>query len=628
MVNMLYYIGISCSEQSFRSGSPQPKSRMDKLIKDFPTQPGVYQMLNEEGKVIYVGKARNLKRRVSSYFRLRPNDIKTAVMMSQVADIHITITASENEALLLEANLIKEHKPRYNILYRDDKSYPYLFLSIGEDFPRLDFHRGAKRHAGKYFGPYPSAGAVRENLALIQKIFKLRQCSDNFFQHRSRPCLQYQIQRCTAPCVNYVTKQAYAEQVQHALLFFAGKNEEIIADLLQKMERSADMLEYEKAAAYRDEIGLLRKIQEQQSMVSDNGNIDILGTAEQMGEIAIIVMFVRNGRLLGNKAFFPQMPLTASIEEALSAFIPQYYLNPLHGEEPIERIVVSHLLPDKEWIQNALTEVLKRKIAITDRKLAIYKQWQKMADNNASFVLSQHLAKHNKITAQLEALQKALELANPIQRMECFDISHISGTSTVASCVVFNDQGPFTNDYRRFNIKDVTPGDDYAALRQALTRHYTRIKAEEKPLPDLLIIDGGPGQLKQAIEALEELQVSGVSLMGVSKGPSRKPGLEQLWRAGHKTPLHLPDDHPALHVIQMIRDEAHRFAITAHRKKRAKLMTISALESVEGIGPKRRRDLLRHFGGLQGLRQASVADIMRAPGISEELAKRIFDYFH
>lgn len=601
---------------------------MDKIIQDLPTKPGVYQMLNADGKIIYVGKARNLKRRVSSYFRPRPNDIKTAVMMAQVVNIQVTITASENAALLLESNLIKEHRPRYNILYRDDKSYPYLFLSVGDDFPRLDFHRGAKRLTGRYFGPFPSASAVRENLALIQKIFKLRQCSDNFFNHRTRPCLQYQIQRCTAPCVNYVTKEAYAEQVQHTLLFFAGKNEEIIADLMQKMERAADLLEYEKAAAYRDEIGLLRKIQEQQSMVSDKGNLDIIGIAEQAGEVAIVVMFVRNGRLLGNKAFFPQMPLEAERAEVLSAFIPQYYLNPLHGEEPIERIIMSQPLADKEWIQNALQETLQTKIIITDRKQANYKQWQAMADTNASFVLSQHLAKHNKITAQLEALQKVLELANPIQRMECFDISHTSGKETVASCVVFNDQGPLTSDYRRFNIKDITPGDDYAALRQALSRHYTRLKGEEKPLPDLLIIDGGPGQLKQAVEILEEVQVSGVSLMGVSKGPARKAGLEQLWIAGHKDALRLAEDHPALHIIQMIRDEAHRFAITAHRKKRAKLMTASSLEAVEGIGPKRRRDLLRHFGGLQGLRQASVADLMRVSGISEELAKRIFDHFH
>ena len=598
------------------------------LVKNLPTQPGVYQMINAEGKVIYVGKARNLKRRVSSYFRLRPNDVKTAVMMAQVVDIQIVLTASENEALLLEANLIKEKRPRYNILYRDDKSYPYLFLSIGADFPRLDFHRGAKRLQGRYFGPFPSAGAVRENLALIQKIFRVRQCSDNFFQHRSRPCLQYQIQRCTAPCVNYVSKEAYAEQVDHVLLFFAGKNEEIIIDLMQKMERAADALEYEKAAAYRDEIGLLRKIQEQQSVVSDSGNIDILGAAEQLGQIAIVVMFVRHGRLLGNKAFFPQLALSADLAQALEAFIPQYYFNPVHNEERIERIVVSQQLSDKDWIENALSEALKRKIVITDRKLPIYKQWQKMADTNASFALSQHLAKHNKITAQLEALQKALELANPIQRMECFDISHTSGKDTVASCVVFNDQGPLSSDYRRFNIKEVTPGDDYAALRQALTRHYTNLKAEEKALPDLLIIDGGPGQLKQAVEVLEELQVSGVYIMAISKGVSRKPGLEQLWIAGQEQSLRLPADSPALHAIQMIRDEAHRFAITSHRKKRAKQMTVSSLEAIEGIGPKRRRELLRHFGGLQGVRHASVADLMRVEGISEELAQRVFDCIH
>lgn len=596
-------------------------------IQEFPTQPGVYQMLNDAGQVIYVGKARNLRRRIGSYFRLRQQDVKTAVMMGHVTDIQVIITANENAALLLEANLIKELHPRYNILYRDDKSYPYLFLSVGEDFPRLDFHRGAKRLSGKYFGPYPSAGAVRENLALIQKLFKLRQCSDNFFKHRTRPCLQYQIQRCTAPCVDYVTKEAYAQQVEHALLFFAGKNEEIVADLTGKMEQAAETLNYEQAASYRDEIGLLRKLQEQQTMVSDHGNIDILGIAEQMGEIAIVVMFVRNGRLLGYKSFFPQMPLSADREAAMAAFIPQYYLNPLHGEEPIERIVLSQPLADKEWIQNALQETLQRKITLIDRKLALYKQWQSMADTNAIYSLSQHLAKNNKITAQLEALQKVLALTNTIQRMECFDISHTGGDLPVASCVVFNDQGPLVSDYRRFNIQNVTPGDDYAALSQALTRHYTHLKAEEKPLPDVLIIDGGQGQLKQAIVALEELQVSGVMLMAVSKGRSRKPGLEQLWIAGRPHPLRLPPDAPALFIIQMIRDEAHRFAITSHRKRRAKTITVSPLEAIEGIGPKRRRDLLRHFGGLQGLRQASIEDLSRVAGINEALAKRIFDYF-
>jgi excinuclease ABC subunit C len=601
---------------------------MLKVPQDLPTQPGVYQMLNAQGKTIYVGKARNLKRRVGSYFRPRAHDVKTTVMMAQVHDIQVTITASENEALLLEANLIKKLHPRYNILYRDDKSYPYLYLSAGDDFPRLDFYRGAKKLPGQYFGPFPSAGAVRENLALIQKLFKIRQCNNIFFQHRTRPCLQYQIQRCTAPCVNYVTKEAYSEQVQHVLLFFEGKNEEIIADLMRKMEQAAERQEYEKAAVYRDQIALLRKVQEQQAMVSDRGNIDVLGLAEQQNSVAIVVIFIRNGRVIGNKTFFPQMPLSSTPGEVLSAFIPQYYLNPLHGEEPIEKVVVGQRLPEKNWIENALQENLKRKIVITDRKEALFKQWIMMAETNANYMLSQHLAQHNKLTLQLETLQKTLSLSTSIQRMECFDISHTSGDATVASCVVFNDQGPLTSDYRRFNITDITPGDDYAALRQALSRHYTHLKAEEKLLPDLLIIDGGPGQLKQAQDVLEELQVSGVALLAVSKGVTRKAGLEQLWLSDQKESLRLSEDHPALHLIQAIRDEAHRFAITSHRKRRAKSMIVSRLEDIEGIGPKRRRELLRHFGGLQGLRQASVIDLMRVAGVSEELAKRIFDYFH
>lgn len=601
---------------------------MIKIPQALPTQPGVYQMLNSQGKTIYVGKARNLKRRVGSYFRPRASDVKTAVMMAQVSDVQVTITASENEALLLEANLIKKLRPRYNILYRDDKSYPYLYLSTGDDFPRLDFYRGSKRLPGQYFGPFPSAGAVRENLALIQKLFKIRQCNNTFFQHRTRPCLQYQIQRCTAPCVNYVSKEAYSEQVQHVQLFFEGKNEEIIADLVHKMEQTADAQEYEKAALYRDQIALLRKVQEQQAMVSDKGNIDVIGLAQQLDSVAIAVMFIRNGRVIGNKTFFPQMPLHSSPGEVLSAFIPQYYLNPLHGEEPIDKVVVSQRLPEKNWIENALQENLKRKISITDKKDALYKQWLTMAETNANYMLNQHLAHHNRLHLQFEQLQQALNLSNSIQRMECFDISHTSGEATVASCVVFNDQGPLTSDYRRFNINDITPGDDYAALKQALSRHYTRLKAEEKPLPDLLIIDGGPGQLKQAQEVLEELQVSGVCLLAVSKGAARKAGLEQLWQPDRPESLRLPENHLALHLIQNIRDEAHRFAITSHRKRRAKTMTFSTLEEIEGIGPKRRRELLRHFGGLQGLRQASVIDLMRVSGVSEELAKRIFDYFH
>lgn len=549
-------------------------------------------------------------------------------MLSQVVDVQITLTSSANEALLLEDNLVKQLKPRYNILLRDDKSYPYLFLSSEEDFPRLDFHRGAKKKAGHYYGPYPSAGAVRDNLALIQKLFKLRQCSNNFFSHRSRPCLQYQIQRCTAPCVNYVTVADYSQQVEHARLFLAGKNEQIVANLADKMEKAAGEQSYERAAYFRDQIATLRKIQEQQSMVSDDGHIDILGISTSMNEIAIAVLFVRHGRLIGHKTFFPKTLLVFQAAEALSAFIPQYYLNPMHNEEPIERIITIHRLPDKEWIQNALAESLQHKIMITDRKMSQFKQWQTMADNNAEFALRQHLVQKNKIAAQLEGLQKALGLANPISRMECFDISHTSGESAIASCVVFNDQGPLNSDYRYFNIHDITPGDDYAALRQSLSRHYTRLKSEEKPLPDLLIIDGGQGQLAEALLVLEELQVSGLNVMAVSKGPERKPGMEKLWLAGHKKPLQLPENHLALHVIQMIRDEAHRFAITAHRKKRARISVASPLESIEGIGPKRRRDLLRHFGGLQGLQEASVTEIMRVSGISEALAQRIFDHFH
>lgn len=598
------------------------------FLRTLSEKPGVYRMLNAQGKILYVGKARNLKHRIASYFRKKLDSRKTESLMSQVGDIEVTITANENEALLLESNLIKQYRPRYNVLLRDDKSYPYLFLSTEDEFPRLDFHRGAKRRKGRYFGPYPNAGSVRESLALIQKLFKLRQCQDSFFKNRSRPCLQYQIQRCTAPCVAYVKEADYREQVEQAILFLEGKNSEVIHHLTEKMDAASDQKVYEQAAHYRDQIRRLRKLEAQQAVTGGEGNIDVIAVIEKMGKAAVGVVFVRGGRVIGHKVFYPKTPKDIDIQTILLEFIPQYYLSPLRGEETVDQIILSEKLPEKRWVQNALQEKLGKDFLIFDRKKTEYRQWLLMAKTNAAYGLAQHIAQQNTVLAKLEALQEALKLPNPVQHIECFDVSHTGGEATVASCVVYGVDGAQNKDYRRFNIKGVKGGDDYAALRQALLRRYTRLKEGDGRLPDLLVIDGGLGQLRQASEVLEELQVSGVELMGVAKGPARKAGLEKLFLVGKDTPIHLSKDDIALHLIQFIRDEAHRFAITAHRAKRAKARSQSPLEFIEGIGAKRRRDLLRHFGGLQELRKASVDEISKVPGISLILAERIYEGLH
>ncbi|WP_040939716.1 excinuclease ABC subunit UvrC [Coxiella burnetii] len=597
------------------------------FLKTLPTGSGVYQMQDAQGKVIYVGKARNLQKRVSSYFR-RQLDSKTQAMMAQVQSIQTTITRNENEALLLEASFIKQFRPRYNVLLRDDKSYPYLYLATHQKFPLLDFYRGAKKAPGRYFGPYPNAGSVRENLALIQKLFKLRQCSESFFKNRTRPCLQYQIKRCTAPCVGYVNEQEYRRQVEDAILFFEGKNDQVIIKLTERMEVASENLVFEEAAHYRDQIRQLRRLQKQQIITGGKGNIDIIGIAESNGAIGFAILFIRSGRMIGHKPFFPNTPLGTTLQTALVEFIPQYYLSPLRNGDIPERIVTSEPLEDRLWIQRALSSGLNRKLAITDQKRAPYKQWQAMAALNAAQALSQHLAQKNTFALKLEAIQKSLALPNPIARIECFDISHTLGEATVASCVVFGEEGPIKKDYRRFNISGVTPGDDYGALRQALTRRYVRLKEGEGILPDVLLIDGGMGQLRQAAEVLEELQVSGVILTAIAKGPGRKAGLEKLFVWGRREEIHLPADNIAFHLIQQIRDEAHRFAITAHCNRRAKRRVESTLQEIEGIGPKRRQKLLKYFGGLQELQRASIEEIARVPGVSETLAKAIYDACH
>ncbi len=597
------------------------------FLKTLTTRPGVYRMLDAEGKVIYVGKARNLKNRVGSYFNRSNQNGKTRLMVSRIAQIEITATHTENEALILENNLIKAHRPQYNIFFRDDKSYPYIYLSQHK-FPRLAYYRGARREKGRYFGPYPSAGAVRESLNLLQKIFPVRQCEDSFYNNRSRPCLQYQIKRCTAPCVDLISEQDYAEDVRHATLFLEGKNSEVIDELAQAMERAAADLEYERAAQLRDQIMALQKVQERQYISGEAGaDLDVVAVASRGGVACVQVFFFRGGHNLGNKSFFPQHADKAELGELLEAFLSQYYLGRLNGDLPAE-ILVNVEPVEQEWLEQVLSEEAGRKVSVTSRVRGDRARWLAMAGENAELALSAHLASKANMLKRFENLQDALKLADLPARVECFDISHTMGEETVASCVVFDQNGPLKSDYRRFNIEGITAGDDYAAMRQALERRYRRIKEGEGKLPDILLIDGGKGQLTQAEAVMEELQVSGVVLIGVAKGPTRKPGLESLFLSGQKTPVILPANSPALHLIQQVRDEAHRFAIHGHRQRRGKKRQQSSLEEIGGLGPKRRQALLRAFGGLQGVSRAGVEDLARVKGISKELAQRIYDNFH
>ncbi len=601
----------------------------DDFLKGVTSKPGVYRMLDVQGAVIYVGKARNLKKRLSSYFRNHLDSVKTRALMAQVASVEITVTRTEGEALLLENNLIKSLQPRYNILLRDDKSYPYIHLSSEDDFPRLSFYRGNKREKGRYFGPYPSASAVRESLNLLQKLFPIRQCEDSFYRNRTRPCLQYQIKRCTAPCVDLVTRVQYAEDVRHAVMFLEGKNVEVINELAKRMEAASEALQFEQAARYRDQIANLRRVQERQYVCGESGDFDVIACDAAPGAACVQVFFIRDGRHLGNKTYYPKHIEQNGPGDVLNAFVPQYYLSELGAGQKIPaRILVSHALEDQPWIEAVLTSQAGKAISIASEVRGERKRWLEMAQSNVRIALKTHLASKANMLQRFEALQDALGLEGPPQRMECFDISHTMGEATVASCVVFDAQGPVKSDYRRFNITDITPGDDYAAMHQALLRRYTRIKKGEGVLPDLLFIDGGKGQLAQAERVLEELQIEGVTLVGVAKGPQRKAGEETLFLSGRDSPFILDADSPALHLIQQIRDEAHRFAISGHRQRRAKSRSRSVLEDIPGLGPKRRQQLLRQFGGLQEISRAGVEDLTRVEGISRQLAQRIYDSFH
>ena len=594
------------------------------FLKTLTALPGVYRMLDERGEILYVGKARNLRQRVTSYFRENHGSAKTASLVAHIRAIEVTVTHTETEALLLESILIKEHQPRYNILLRDDKGYPYIHVSAG-DFPRLSLHRGAKRAPGRYFGPYPNATAVRDTLHLLQKIFRLRSCEDSFFQVRRRPCLQYQIKRCTAPCVGLTDQVGYRQQLQDAVLFLEGKSGQLVSGLVRRMEAAVGVLNFEGAAAYRDQIVELREIQHHQHVEGESGDLDVIACVTRGGVACVQVFVFRDGRLLGNRAFFPQLPQeeegTAAVQ---AAFLAQYYLE---KNVPAEILITPEPL-DAPLLAQAFSERIGRRVTLSSRVRGGRAHWLEMARHNAELALAAHLASRAGVRHRLEALRDTLGLETEPARLECFDISHTQGEAAVAACVVFDGEGPLKSAYRRYNIEGITPGDDYAALHQALARRYDRAREEGGRLPDIVFIDGGKGQLAQAGDVLQQLRKAGVTVIGVAKGAERKPGLETLYLFDENRPIILSADSAALHLVQQIRDEAHRFAITGHRRRRAKARTTSALDSIPGIGPKRRQALLKQFGGLKQLSRAGIEDIAQVDGVNAELAQRIYDAFH
>ena len=597
-----------------------PAFDLKTFLASLPKKPGVYRMLDAEGKILYVGKARILKNRVTSYFRGRAHSEKTQALLNLVARIEITVTSSETEALLLEYNLIQRHKPHYNVLLKDDKSFPYIQIT-GHEFPRIAYYRVAKKQPGRYFGPYPNSVAARETLLLLQKLFRLRPCEDTYFSNRSRPCLQYQIQRCTAPCVGFVSAADYRRDVNDAARVLEGRNNEVIDDLAARMEAASAKLAFEEAARLRDQIAMLKQIQASQSISRIDGqDVDAVAIHGVGGLYCVAVVFVRGGRNLGSTNFFPKGGL-GDEAEVLAGFLAQYYF----AREAPSEILVSRLVDEADLLEPALSEKAGHAVRIRSSVRGTRARWLEMARNNAALGLQMKAASRATITDQLDAVGRELELGRTPLRLECFDVSHSMGESPIASCVVLGPDGPIKSDYRRFNLRNLTPGDDYAGIRQAVERRFTRIQRGEAPVPDLLLIDGGPGQLAAACDALAAVGAADVNVIGVAKGADRRVGQERIFFPGREVPLILPADSPALRVIQRIRDEAHRFAITGHRQSRDRARRESVLEEIPGLGPKRRRELLKAFGGLQGVRQASVEDLAKVHGVSRQLAEQIFE---
>lgn len=601
------------------SSSPQEiRTHIKAILANLSSLPGVYKMLGAAGELLYVGKAKNLKNRVSSYFVKTIDHPKTQALVARIVHIETIVVRSETEALLLEQNLIKQHRPPYNIMLRDDKSYLYVFISADKPYPRLAAGRGKGQHqAGKFFGPYPSATSARETMTVLQKLFMVRQCENSYFAQRQRPCLQYQIKRCRAPCVGLVSPQDYAEDIANTIRFLKGDTRELNQELIQHMEAAAAALEFEKAVFYRDRLSLLREVQSQQAVYKIKGEADILAIVQQAGVVCVQVLNVRNGQMLGGKSFFPDLMPDEDSGALLSEFMASFYFQ--FADELPEELIINVALPDQASLQEALQQQHQQKVVIKARVRDVRAEWLQLASMNADNALKAKLANHLELKERFRILQELL--GRPVDRMECFDISHTMGEETVASCVVFDQGGARKRDYRQFSIKDITEGDDYAAMRQALTRRY-----KKSPLPDLLIIDGGKGQLNMAIEVMQALQLDAF-MIGVSKGEGRKPGLETLhFTDGSK--VQLESDNKALHLIQQIRDEAHRFAITRHRAKRDKKRGASVLEVIPGLGPKRRRDLLTHFGGMQGVLGASEKDMEMVPGFGKALARTVYKVLH
>jgi excinuclease ABC subunit C len=587
------------------------------FLRGLTHRPGVYRMLNAKHKVIYVGKARDLKKRVSSYFHRSHDSVKTAAMMELVANVEVTVTNTEAEALILEYNLIKQNKPRFNVILRDDKSYPYIYVSTRHSFPHLQFHRGPRKGKGRYFGPYPSTRAVRQTLNELQKLFLVRQCKDSYFRNRTRPCLQYQIKRCTAPCVDLISKEQYAKDVDAATEFLEGKNQSVIDRFVERMEQASAEQHYERAARFRDQISRLKEIEARQLVSrSANKDLDIVGFASNGAIHCVTVLFIRNGALIGSRDHFPKI---AGEDDK-----HQYYL----GRDAPAEIILDTEIEDTQLLELELSERMGRKIAIRSKVRGDRARWLQMARTNAEQGLNLQVASNATIRRQFAALAEALQLEETPERLECFDVSHTSGEATVASCVVFNAAGPLKSDYRRFNLKPDLAGDDYAAMAEALRRRYTRVKKGEVPVPDVLFVDGGKGQLAAAMTVLDELELDWLKVVAVAKGRARKVGAERLFLPGQKTAIALPSDSPALLLIQQIRDEAHRFAITGHRARRSKARKTSRLEQIPGLGPKRRRELLRQFGGLQGVIGAGIDDLAKVRGISRSLAESIYNDLH
>jgi excinuclease ABC subunit C len=593
------------------------------ILKTLPNLPGVYRMINAVDEVIYVGKAKDLKKRVSSYFNKNLSSPRTRMMVTNIVRIETTVTHSEAEALLLENNLIKSMMPRYNVLFRDDKSYPYIAIT-GDEFPRLAFHRGTQRKSSSYFGPFPNSVAVRESIQLLQKVFQLRTCENTVFANRSRPCLLHQIERCTAPCVGYISEEDYRHDVTHATLFLQGREQMVMDDLSEKMMAAAGREEYEMAAIYRDRMQSLRQVQAKQFVSDFNvSDADVIACVELAGQHCVNLVMIRGGRHLGDKSFFPKNADGCDLETTMQAFLEQHYV-----AQNTPPLIIVGVPIETEALEQVFSEQAGRKVRINTNPVGDKRVWLKMAQTNAELALQQRAAQTANQQERLIALREALDLSEATERIECFDISHTMGEATVASCVVFDKGAMQNSEYRRYNITGITPGDDYAAMRDALTRRYKKVAAGEGKLPDLVFIDGGKGQLGVAVEVMREVGLPDILLVGIAKGEERKPGLEQMFFPDRDTPVGLNKDHPGLHLLQQIRDEAHRFAITGHRARRSKARMHSSLEDISGIGAKRRKSLLVRFGGLDGVKNASVDELSKVEGISQSLAEKIYQELH